>query len=188
MTDTEKLNLLKVLANETSLAIVRVLLKSDNYVEKLAEAVGLTPATVCYHLKKMENAGVVRCTRSKFCMIYALNRDIFALTLSDLVKAEALTEESEEARREKEDAAVLSHFMKNGMLLRFHAKQSKQDVIIRHIAKQFEEDRTYTEAEVNALLASFHDDVCTLRRALISLGYMTRNNGIYRIEKHGTTE
>ncbi len=180
MTDIEKLNILKVLANETGLRIIRALDVSDQYVEKLAEIVGMTPATVCYHLKKMENAGLVRCTRSRFCMIYALNREIFSMNLSELITSDTEAVQTADEIRAEEDAVVLSHFMKNGKLLRFPAKQRKQEVVVRFLAKQFICGRAYPEAEVNEILSQYDDDICTLRRSLISFGYMTRENGIYR--------
>ena len=62
----EKLELLKLLADETRLKILNILMKEDSYVEKIACDIGLTPATVCYHLKKMESAGIVNCSRSQF--------------------------------------------------------------------------------------------------------------------------
>ena len=49
----EKLELLKLLADETRLEILNILLKEDSYVEKIACELSLTPATICYHLKKM---------------------------------------------------------------------------------------------------------------------------------------
>ena len=69
----EKLELLKLLADETRLEILNILLKEDSYVEKIACELSLTPATICYHLKKMESAGMVRCSRSQFYIIYSLN-------------------------------------------------------------------------------------------------------------------
>ena len=49
----QKLELLKLLADETRLNILNILLCEDSYVEKIACDLSLTPATICYHLKKM---------------------------------------------------------------------------------------------------------------------------------------
>ena len=68
----EQLKLLKILADETRLEIIGILLKEDSYVEKIAFELSLTPATICYHLKKMEQAGVVCCSRSQFYIIYQM--------------------------------------------------------------------------------------------------------------------
>ena len=82
----EKLALLKLLADETRLEILNILLMEDSYVEKIACELSLTPATICYHLKKMESAGVVNCSRSQFYIIYSLNREIFNKPLFELIK------------------------------------------------------------------------------------------------------
>ena len=47
----EKLEFLKLLADETRLKILNILMREDSYVEKIACDLSLTPATICYHLK-----------------------------------------------------------------------------------------------------------------------------------------
>ena len=56
----------------------------------------------------------------------------------------------------------------------FSSKEKKKIVILRKIAEQFEENREYTEKEVNAILKSIFEDYATLRRYLIEYGYMGR--------------
>ena len=68
---TENLTLLKLLADETRLRIINILAEGDSYVELIATKLELTPATVCYHLKKMEAAGMVNCSRAQFYIIYS---------------------------------------------------------------------------------------------------------------------
>ena len=84
----EKLKLLKLLADETRIEILNILMREDSYVEKIACDLSLTPATICYHLKKMEAAGVVRSSRSQFYIIYSLNKDIFGKTLFEIISKE----------------------------------------------------------------------------------------------------
>ena len=67
----EKLEILKLLADKTRIDILNTLMKEDSYVEKIACDLSITPATICYHLKKMESAGMVKCSRSQFYMIYS---------------------------------------------------------------------------------------------------------------------
>ena len=52
----------KCLGDKTRFAIVSLLAGSDSYVELLSEKLSLTPGTVCHHLKKLEEAGLVRCS------------------------------------------------------------------------------------------------------------------------------
>ncbi len=180
MDNTATLALLKALSDETRLSIVSILAQEDCYVELIAARLGLTPATVCYHLKKMEAVGLVRCSRSQFYIIYSLDRGVFDRTLSELILSAngEPADPSEEAAREAADAAyraeVIAHFFKYGKLIRIPAQQKKQAIIYAEIASRFARDTDYTEREVNARLAELYDDICTLRRGLISAGLMTR--------------
>lgn len=56
----------------------------------------------------------------------------------------------------------------------FPPKAKKKVVILARIAEQFEPGRTYTEREVNGILAGIYDDFVTIRRYLIEYGFMDR--------------
>lgn len=171
----EKLQLLKVLADETRLEILNILLREDCYVEKIACELSLTPATICYHLKKLESAGVVNCSRSQFYIIYSLNRDIFDKPLFELIKKDSPSVDSEK----KYKTEVLSHFFKFGKLTQIPTQRKKREIVLAEIAKSFEAGRNYSENEVNEIIHRFHDDHCTIRREMIACGIMDRENEIY---------
>ena len=171
----EKLQLLKVLADETRLDILNILLREDSYVEKLACELSLTPATICYHLKKLESAGVVNCSRSQFYMIYSLNREIFDKPLYELIKKDAPAMDSEE----KYKTEVLSHLIKYGKLTQIPTQRKKREIVLWEIAKQFEVGQKYSENEVNEIIHKFHADHCTIRREMVACGILTRENGVY---------
>ena len=171
----EKLALLKLLADETRLEILNILLREDSYVEKIACELSLTPATICYHLKKMEAAGVVRCARSQFYIIYSLNREIFDRPLYELIKKDGEAVSAEEKYRKE----VVSHFFKYGKLIQLPTQRKKREIVLGEIAKQFEAGRTYDEKEVNEIIHRFHEDHCTVRREMIACGLMAREMETY---------
>lgn len=171
----EKLKLLKLLADETRLRILNILVKEDSYVEKIACELSLTPATICYHLKKMESAGVVNCSRSQFYMIYSLNREIFDKPLFELIKDEEIVNTEEKYKK-----AVLSNFFKYGRLTQIPTQRKKREIVLAEILRQFELDREYTEKEVNEIILRFHDDYCTIRREMIAFGMVTRHHETYK--------
>ena len=171
----EKLALLKLLADETRLEILNILLKEDSYVEKIACELSLTPATICYHLKKMESAGVVNCSRSQFYMIYSLNREIFDRPLYELIKKDDPIVDAEEKYKKE----VLSHFFKYGRLTQIPTQRKKREIVLLEIAKQFERGREYDEKEVNEIIHLFHEDHCTIRREMIACGIMARQKETY---------
>lgn len=167
---TENLTLLKLLADETRLRIINILAEGDSYVELIATKLELTPATVCYHLKKMEAAGMVNCSRAQFYIIYSLNGDIFDRPLRDLLITGDTTADKE-AAYERE---VIAAFFKYGRLTRLPAQRKKQEIILKEISRRFERDRDYPEPEVNAIIEQVFDDYCLIRREMIDCGLMTR--------------
>ena len=172
----EKLSLLKLLADETRLEILNILLKEDSYVEKIACELSLTPATICYHLKKMESAGIVNCSRSQFYIIYSLNREIFDKPLYELIKKDEVIVDTEEKYKKE----VISNFFKYGRLTQIPTQRKKREIVLYEILLQFEIGREYDEKEVNEIILRYHDDFCTIRREMIAFGMMTRNHEIYK--------
>ena len=171
----EKLELLKLLADETRLEILNLLLKEDSYVEKIACELSRTQATICYHLKKMESAGMVNCSRSQFYIIYSLNRDLFDKPLLELIKDEGPVDTEEKYRK-----AVLSNFFRHGRLMQIPTQQKKREIVLSEILKQFDPDRTYPEKEVNEIILRYQEDYCTIRREMIAFGMMTRHHETYK--------
>ena len=172
----EKLSLLKLLADETRLEILNILLKEDSYVEKIACELSLTPATICYHLKKMESAGIVNCSRSQFYIIYSLNREIFDKPLYELIKKDEVIVDTEEKYKKE----VISNFFKYGRLTQIPTQRKKREIVLYEILLQFEIGREYDEKEVNEIILRYHDDFCTIRREMIAFGMMTRNHETYK--------
>lgn len=172
----EKLELLKLLADETRLEILNILLKEDSYVEKIACELSLTPATICYHLKKMESAGVVNCSRSQFYIIYSLNREIFDKPLYELIKKEKEIVNTEEKYKKE----VISNFFKYGRLTQIPMQRKKREIVLTEILEQFDLNREYPETEVNEIILRYHEDFCTIRREMIAFGMMTRDHEIYK--------
>ena len=172
----EKLELLKLLADETRLEILNILLKEDSYVEKIACELSLTPATICYHLKKMESAGVVNCSRSQFYIIYSLNREIFDKPLFELIKKDEEIVDTEEKYKKE----VISNFFKYGRLTQIPTQRKKREIVLAEILEQFDFDREYHEKEVNEIILRYHEDFCTIRREMIAFGMMTRDHEIYK--------
>ena len=170
----EKLKLLKLLADETRIEILNILMREDSYVEKIACDLSLTPATICYHLKKLEAAGVVRSSRSQFYIIYSLNKDIFGKTLFEII-----SKESPEVTEEKYKNEVISHFFKYGKLAQLPTQRKKREIVLAEIAKSFENGKKYDEKDVNEIIHKFHEDHCTIRREMIACGIMAREKETY---------
>ena len=70
MNEADVIRLFKCLADKSRLQILRSLLVEDMYVERLAERLGLTPATISFHMKKLEEAGAVRPYKDQYYTMF----------------------------------------------------------------------------------------------------------------------
>lgn len=179
MTETEAIKLFKCLADKSRLQILKSLSLEDMYVERLAERLGLTPATISFHLKKLADAGAVTSYRNQYYVMYALRKEIFLSRILDIIQEES-DEAAIQARRDEEyRQRVIDSFFEYGKLKSIPAQRKKERIILEEIAKAFETGRVYTEREVNIIIADFHDDFCTIRRDMIAEKIMARENGKY---------
>ncbi|MCM1992101.1 DUF2087 domain-containing protein [Oceanirhabdus seepicola] len=55
-------------------------------------------------------------------------------------------------------------------------KRKKKIDVLGYLIEKFQENREYTEQEVNEVLGKYHtfNDVCFLRRELVDIGYLNR--------------
>lgn len=170
MADTSALAVFKALGDESRLAILRILLTEDSYVELLASRLGLTSATVSFHLKKLESAGLVTCSRTQFYRIYSANREVFGATLASLVGTVPQPDDDTRYREE-----VLAAFFENGKLSKMPSQQKKREIVLRHLLGFLDPDREYREKELDTLLEEVSvPDYCFVRREMIAFGMLAR--------------
>ncbi len=183
MTETQALALFKCLADKTRLQILKSLAQEDMYVERLAERLGLTPPTISFHLKKLSDAGAVTSCKTQYYTMYSLEKSVFMTTILELICEKSDEAELQKQRDEAYRKKVLDSFFEYGKLKTIPTQKKKERIILEELVKSFEPGRTYTEREVNIILADFHDDFCTLRRDLIGEKLMGRDKQVYwRIE------
>lgn len=179
MTEADAIKLFKCLADKSRLQILKSLMIEDMYVERLAERLSLTPATISFHLKKLEDAGAVTSRKEQYYTVYSICRKVFEGSMMEILGEEsaelALQKEREEQYRKK----VLNAFFEYGKLKSIPAQRKKELIVLKEIAKSFEKNRKYTEREVNIIIADYHDDFCSIRRDMISEGILKRENAVY---------
>ena len=75
----------------------------------------------------------------------------------------------------------------DGRLKSIPARRKKLRIVLRHIVKDFKPGTRYPEAQVNQILAAYHEDTATLRRELVGFGLLQRERGEYWIvEEEGS--
>ncbi|MBU5310672.1 metalloregulator ArsR/SmtB family transcription factor [Tissierella carlieri] len=174
------LEIFKCLADNSRLRIINNLMIEPMYVELLAERLDLSTSTVSFHLKKLMEANIVSCKKEQYYAIYSLNEKIFSMNLKDLIKDNRNEEEMLNQREQKYKGKVIESFFKYNKLKEIPVQKKKKQIILEKIVESFERDRTYTEKEVNLIIADFHDDFCTIRRDLVGFNLMERKDGIYK--------
>ncbi len=80
---------------------------------------------------------------------------------------------------EEESEQTLSRYFKQGLdgpLSELPAREKRKIIILKHIVKNFELNRKYSEKEINEVLKGIYPDFATIRRYLIEYGFMDRQD------------
>lgn len=176
---TESLGIFKALADSSRLVVFHSLLVKPQYVEEIATRVKLSPSTVSFHLKKLEQAGLVEKRKDQYYAVYSANADITGKTLGELVTFKNPEDYLQDERIRKYEEKVIKTFFKDGRLTHLPKQLKKKMIILEKFKKQFQPNKQYPEREVNAVIGEYYDDYCTIRRLFIEHGIMTRFDGIY---------
>ena len=72
---------------------------------------------------------------------------------------------------------VLETFVDGDQIIDLPAGYKKRLVILKWLINFFEEDKKYTEKEVNEIIQQHHADSASIRRAFIGNGLMDREGG-----------
>lgn len=179
MIEADAIKLFKCLADKSRLQILKSLTQEDMYVERLAQRLGLTPATISFHLKKLEDARAVTSYKDQYYTMYSIRQEVFMTNIIDIIREESDEAEKQRRRDEEYRKKVLSAFFEYGRLKSIPSQRKKECICLEEIAKAFEIDVVYDEKEVNAKIEQFFDDYCTIRRDMISEGIMIREGTTY---------
>ncbi|MBQ7359746.1 MAG: metalloregulator ArsR/SmtB family transcription factor [Lachnospiraceae bacterium] len=179
MLEADAIKLFKCLADKSRLQILKSLVQEEMYVERLAERLGLTPATISFHLKKLEDAGAVTSRKEQYYTIYSLRQEVFMTNIIDIIKEESEVIDEQKQREEEYRNKVIKTFFEYGKLKAIPAQRKKQRICLEEISKSFEAGRKYEEKEVNEIIKTFNDDFCTIRRDMISEHIMEREGSTY---------
>ena len=186
----EAASLFRALAHPTRVLIVRLTWATARSGEELCGLLELSAATTSHHLSQLDAAGLITAEQQGHHRLYRAHRAAFSPTLAELVRARPATIQAPgkpQTDDERFRARVLATFFTGGRLSVIPAQRKKRDVILDHLAAEFEPGRDYPEREVNEILGTFHPDFFTLRRELIGRGLLSRDKGIYQRVTEATT-
>ncbi len=170
--------LFKALGHPARLLMLNLMREKPRHGEELAAILSLNPATVSHHLAKLSEAGLVNAVKDQYYQVYSLRAEMLKPTLAEMVampQASLKTDAEPDAFQQK----VLASFIRRGRLKQIPAQQKKKQIVLEHIAREFEPGRRYDEREVNHILLDFNEDFASLRRFLIEFKYLERADGMY---------
>ena len=107
MLEADAIKLFKCLADKSRLQILKSLVKEDMSVERLAERLGLTPATISFHLKKLEDAGAVTSHKEQYYTMYSIHSEVFMANILDIIREDSDEEEEQRQREQRKQPAVI---------------------------------------------------------------------------------
>lgn len=176
---------LKVLADDKRLRLLRFIAKQPQTVTDIAAHLGLTDATTSHHLKRLRKLDLVNLQVEGTRRLYQLKRGALTKTamLLDRVPAPppvqtvVANEWIEALEWDAEATDILNKTFQGQQLVQWPKKQKRKLVVLDYLSTRFEPGRTYTETEVNAILRVHHEDVAELRRSLVDFGYLRRERG-----------
>jgi len=188
MTESQAILLFKCLSDATRLQLVKALSDGPKYVELLAELLERTPSTISFHLKKLEEAGLVTMHKEQYYAVATLNRQMLDQHLSQIICPDGQVTDVQAERKRQYREKVLQNLFEYGRLKTIPVQRKKRRIVLEKLAESFESGRTYSEKEVNLIIAEFHDDFCTLRREMIAEGIMQRERNEYWLNDQAQNE
>jgi biotin operon repressor len=182
------LDMLKALADDSRLALLRLLAQGERTVGDLAQQVGLGEPTVSHHLTRLREAGLVTLRMAGSQRFYRVNETglaRFKRLAAEVEKTAPAPEPPDDDQGwiaalgwSAEDQQILREHTQGRQLTHLPSKQKKTLVIIRWLATLFQPERLYSEPEVNEVIkAVYAVDYVSLRRDLVDLGYLRRERG-----------
>ncbi|MDE3090159.1 MAG: metalloregulator ArsR/SmtB family transcription factor [Chloroflexota bacterium] len=169
----------KALADKNRLKIVGLLAHKPYSVEELAANLHVTSATVSHHLKRLQRANLVEARVQSYYNVYALRVDVLRQMAERLLSVDSIKATALATDLDGYSAKVLSAYMIHRRLKTIPSQLKKREVILRRLAEEFEIGKRYSERRVNEILKAFHTDYVTLRRELVNLKLLARDNGHY---------
>jgi hypothetical protein len=176
------LQFFKALAHESRLKLLGLVAQREHSVQELAGLVGLKEPTVSHHLSMLKEVGLVSQRQDGNTRWYRLEPEAIANLAKRVLSREQIAGLAGEPSTETPDwqAKVLESFVgPDGKLKTIPASRKKRWAVLAWLVRQFEDDRRYPEAEINARLLERHEDPATLRREFIGYRMMAREAGVY---------
>ena len=175
--DPELLAFLKALADNNRLKMIGLLTQRPYSGEELSAMLGLKAPTVSHHLSKLAAVGLVSARAEGYYNMYRLDQSALQ-KIRRLFSSADLYSVAAGVDVDGYDRKVVADFSRpDGSLKEIPAQRKKLEAILRHVVRDFESGKRYSEKQVNQMLSRYHEDTASLRRELVGLKLMEREGG-----------
>ena len=170
----------KALANESRLRLLGFLAQREHSVQELAEAIGVTEPTTSHHLSMLRDLGLVNRRTEGTTHWYSFVPTALPAMAAQILSAEGVAKLAGPAGPCGSAEAIVENFLgADGKLTHIPAQRKKRYAVLAWLVRKFEENRRYTEKEINEAIQKYHWDSATIRREFIGYGMMAREKGAY---------
>jgi hypothetical protein len=179
--ETEPLAFFRALADRSRLRIVGMLAAREYSVQELARALDLRAPTVSHHLAVLKAAGLATVRSDGTTRWYRLQENELHRRSREVLSRAALERIATDQTADAGEREVLAHYLDGERLTKIPDVRKKRWIVLRWLARKFEQGVEYTEAQVNAILKRYNPDAATLRREMVGYKMFAREAGVYRL-------
>jgi hypothetical protein len=179
--ETEPLAFFRALADRSRLRIVGMLAAREYSVQELARALDLRAPTVSHHLAVLKAAGLATVRSDGTTRWYRLQENELHRRSREVLSRAALERIATDQTADGGEREVLAHYLDGERLTKIPDVRKKRWIVLRWLARKFEQGVEYTEAQVNAILKRYNPDAATLRREMVGYKMFAREAGVYRL-------
>jgi len=177
---SEVLGPLSALADDTRLHILELLATHQElFAQELITKLAVSQPTISRHLKQLRSANLITEQRGNDAnKSYQLNvtaMETLFHTLTQLLSTENAQLVASDARL-SQPAALRRFLDRDARITTWPSKQKDQQAVLDYLITKFSPGQDYTEAQVNALLTTWHTyaNPAYLRRSLVDAGLLQR--------------
>ena len=136
MTEEQVLQLFKCLADATRLQLLSALGDGPKYVELLSQLLDRSPSTVSFHLKKLEEAGLVEAKKEQYYTMYRLNRSLLDAPIGRLVLGDPKKLDAQAVKEQQYRESVLKNLFEYGKLKNIPVQRKKRRLVLVKLAEK----------------------------------------------------
>ncbi len=171
----------RALGDGSRLKIFALLVRRPHFGEELAQALGLSPATITHHIRTLKAARLVRSDRQGRYVLHRIRSGQIEEWSQFWAQTSTLADRLDLPGEEQISEVVLRRYLdRDGLLTQIPFAHRPRDVVLRWAASHLDMDRLYPDRELRFELMRLARQPETLREALLREGWVAQSGAAYR--------